>query len=77
MTDHDVENKPGPFAAMRQHYRDTRPDHRPVPVVLPLVAVTVLAAATYLLLDPYVASMYDLWPDWVLKPFVTAQPAVL
>ncbi|UVC08433.1 phosphatase PAP2 family protein [Rhizobium sp. TH2] len=68
MTDHGVEKKPGPFAALRQHYRDTRPDHRPVPVVLPLLVVTALAVAAYLLLDPHAASMYDAWPDWVRKP---------
>ena len=68
MTDHNVEKKPGPFAAMRQHYRDTRPNHHPVPVVLPLVIVTVLALAAYFLVDADAASMYDAWPDWVRKP---------
>ena len=68
MTDHSVDKKPGPFAAMRQHYRDTRPDHHPVPVVLPLIAVTVLAVAAHLLLDAHVASLYDRWPDWVYVP---------
>ncbi|MDB5551526.1 MAG: phosphatidic acid phosphatase protein [Rhizobium sp.] len=68
MTDHGVEKKPGPFAVMRQHYRDTRPDHHPVPVVLPLLIVTVLAIAAYFLLDAQAASMYDAWPDWVRKP---------
>ncbi|CAN7640049.1 phosphatase PAP2 family protein [Rhizobium sp. LjRoot254] len=68
MTDHGVEKKPGPFAAMRRHYRDTRPDHRPVPVVLPLLVVTALAVAAYFLLDAYAASMYDAWPDWMRKP---------
>jgi membrane-associated phospholipid phosphatase len=68
LTDHGVEKKPGPFAAMRQHYRDSRPDHRPVPVVLPLLVVTALAVAAYFLLDAYAASMYDAWPDWMRKP---------
>jgi undecaprenyl-diphosphatase len=68
LTDHGVEKKPGPFAAMRQHYRNTRPDHRPVPVVLPLVVVTVLAVAAYFLLDSHAAGMYETWPDWVRKP---------
>jgi len=68
LTDHDVEKKPGPFAAMRQHYHETKPDHRPVPVVLPLLVVTALAVAAYILLDAHAASMYDAWPDWVRKP---------
>lgn len=53
---------------MRQHYRDTKPDHRPVPVILPLLIVTALAVAAYFLLDAQAASMYDAWPDWVRKP---------
>lgn len=65
MTD---EKKPGPFAVMRRHYRDTRPDHRPVPVVLPLVVVTVLAVVAFFLLDARVGALYDLWPDWVYRP---------
>jgi membrane-associated phospholipid phosphatase len=68
LTDHGAEKKPGPFAAMRQHYRDTRQDHRPVPVVLPLLIVTALAVVAYFLLDAHVASMYDAWPDWLRKP---------
>ena len=68
MTDHGVERKPGPFAAMRQHYRDTKPDHRPVPVVLPLLVVAGLAVAAYLLLDARAASLYDHWPGWVRAP---------
>jgi len=63
-----VEKKRGPFAAMRRHYHETRPDHRPVPVVLPLVVVTAMAVAAYLLLDPHAATMYDAWPDWLRIP---------
>jgi membrane-associated phospholipid phosphatase len=62
------EPKSGPFAAMRRHYRETRPDHRPVPVVLPLVVVTLLAIAAYVLLDARAASMHGNWPAWVADP---------
>jgi membrane-associated phospholipid phosphatase len=60
--------KSGPLAAMRRHYRDTRPDHRPVPVILPLVAVTVLALAAFFLLDARVAALHANWPDWIEAP---------
>ena len=68
MTDHKVERKPGPFAALRQHYRDTKPDHRPVPVILPLVAVTVLALVAYFLLDARAAALHANWPVWIEEP---------
>ena len=68
MTDHNVEKKPGSFAILRQHYHETRPDHHPVPVVLPLVIVTGLAVVAFFLLDARAASMYDAWPDWVRNP---------
>lgn len=68
MTDDNPDKKTGPFAAMRRHYHETKPDHRPVPVVLPLVAISVLALAAYFLLDAWAASLYDRWPDWVYRP---------
>lgn len=68
MTDENADKKVGSFAAMRQTYRETRPDHRPVPFVLPLVVVTVLAVAAFFLLDARVGALYDQWPDWVLRP---------
>ena len=68
MTAETSEKKPGPLTALRRHYRETRPDHRPVPVIWPLLVVTALAVAAYFLLDVYAASMYDIWPDWLRKP---------
>lgn len=68
MTVDNSEPKSGPFAAMRRHYRETRPDHRPVPVIWPLVVVSILAIAAYLLLDARAASMNGSWPSWVVEP---------
>lgn len=68
MTVEQSDRKPGPFAALRRHYHETRHDHRPVPVVVPFVVVSLLAVACYLLLDSHAAAMQDLWPDWIRKP---------
>jgi membrane-associated phospholipid phosphatase len=62
------EPKSGPFAAMRRHYRETRPDHRPVPKMLPLIVITVLAAAAFYFLDAHAAAMRGTWPDWIRQP---------
>jgi membrane-associated phospholipid phosphatase len=62
------EAKSGPLAALRRHYHETRHDHGPVPKVMPLVVITVLAAAAYFLLDAPAAAMHDHWPDWIRRP---------
>lgn len=62
MTGHGAPKRPDSFAAMRRHYRDTKRDHRPVPVIVPLLVVTALALWAYALLDPFVASMAHSWP---------------
>jgi membrane-associated phospholipid phosphatase len=58
----------GRFAALRQHYHRTRAEHRPVPVLLPLVVITALAVGAYFILDAHIGSMHDRWPDWIEKP---------
>ena len=68
MTVNKPEQKSGLFAAMRQHYRDTKPDHRPVPVILPLVVITALAVAAYFFLDARAAAMDGNWPAWIVRP---------
>jgi len=68
LTDETTDKRSGPLAAMRRHYRDTRPDHRPAPVILPLVAISILAVVAYFLLDTWAASLYDHWPGWVYRP---------
>ena len=68
MTVEKTEPKSGLFAAMRRHYHETRPDHRPVPKALPLVVITVLGVAAFFLLDARAAGMAGIWPDWVRQP---------
>lgn len=68
MTAEASEKKTGPLTALRRHYRQTRPDHRPVPVIWPLLIITVLGAAAFFLLDAPVAAMYGDWPDWLRIP---------
>ncbi|MBX9459135.1 MAG: phosphatase PAP2 family protein [Rhizobium sp.] len=68
MTVETTEPKSGPIAALRRHYRETRPDHRPVPKALPLVVITVLAVAAFFLLDGRAAEMQGAWPDWIRGP---------
>jgi undecaprenyl-diphosphatase len=62
------EAKSGPLAALRRHYHETRPDHRPVPKLLPLVVITLLGAGAYLFVDGWAASMYGRWPEWIAEP---------
>ena len=68
MTVEKTEPKSGPFAALRRHYRETRPDHRPVPKILPLVVITILGVAAFFLLDVRAAGMHGAWPDWIRQP---------
>ena len=68
MTVEKTEPKSGPFAALRRHYRETRPDHRPVPKMLPLIVITVLGAAAFYFLDAHAAGMHGTWPDWIRRP---------
>lgn len=68
MTVEQSEPKSGPFAALRRHYRETRPDHRPVPKLLPLIVITVLGIAAFFLLDTQAAAVRGTWPDWIRQP---------
>jgi undecaprenyl-diphosphatase len=68
LTVENSEPKSGPFAAMRRHYRETRPDHGPVPKALPLVIISVLGIAAFFLVDARAAGMVGTWPDWVRQP---------
>lgn len=68
MTVDRTEAKSGLFAAMRRYYRRTRPSHGPVPKILPVVVVGMLAAAAYLLLDAPAAEMRGHWPGWLARP---------
>jgi membrane-associated phospholipid phosphatase len=68
LTVEQSEPKSGPFAAMRRHYRETRPDHRPVPKMLPLVVITILGVAAFFLLDAQAAGMHGAWPEWIRQP---------
>lgn len=68
MTVDKTEPKSGPFAAMRRHYRETRPDHRPVPKALPLIIITALGVVAFFLLDAPAAGMAGTWPDWIRQP---------
>jgi membrane-associated phospholipid phosphatase len=68
LTVEQSEPKSGPFAALRRHYRETRPDHRPVHKMLPLIVITVLAAAAFYFLDAQAAAMRGVWPDWLRRP---------
>lgn len=68
MTVEQSEPKSGPFAALRRHYRETRPDHRPVPKMLPLLVITVLGVAAFYFLDAHAAAMRGAWPDWIRQP---------
>lgn len=68
MTIEKHDEKIGPFAAMRRHYHETRSDHQPVPVVMPLLIVTALALSAYFLLDAHAGAMHDAWPDWLYRP---------
>lgn len=60
-----TETKPGRFHRYRDHYRATKSEHRPVPVLYPFLAVAVLAAIAFLFLDPLAASLYGHWPAWL------------
>lgn len=68
MTTDNSGPKSGPLAALRRHYHETRPDHRPVPKVMPLVVITLLGVAALFLFDAQAAAMYDNWPDWIRRP---------
>jgi membrane-associated phospholipid phosphatase len=68
LTVENSEPKSGPFAAMRRHYRETRPDHGPVPKALPLIIISVLGVAAFFLVDAHAAGMAGTWPDWVRQP---------
>ena len=68
MTVEQSEPKSGPFAAMRRHYHETRPNHRPVPKMLPLIVITVLGVAAFYFLDAHAAAMRGAWPDWIRGP---------
>lgn len=73
MTVDKTPEKSGPFAAMRRHYHESRPDHGPVPKILPLIVITLLGALAYFFADAWASSMYGQWPDWIYRPsrFVT------
>ena len=68
MTVEKTEPKSGPFAALRRHYRETRPDHGPVPKMLPLMVITALGAVAFFFLDAHAAAMRGAWPDWIREP---------
>jgi membrane-associated phospholipid phosphatase len=68
LTVEKTEAKSGPFAAMRHHYNETRPDHRPVPKTLPLIVITTLGLAAFYFLDAHAASMRGAWPNWIRQP---------
>ena len=68
MTVEKSEPKSGPFAAVRRHYHETRPDHRPVPKMLPLIVITILGLAAFYFLDAHAASMRGNWPGWIRQP---------
>lgn len=68
MTVENSEPKSGPLAALRRHYHATRPDHRPVPKVMPLVVITLLGVAAFFLLDAQAGAMYGQWPEWIRRP---------
>jgi len=68
LTVENTEPKSGPFAAMRRHYHETRPDHRPVPKMLPMIVITVLGIAAFYFLDAQAAAMHGIWPDWIRQP---------
>jgi hypothetical protein len=68
LTVENSEPKSGPFAAMRRHYRETRPDHGSAPKALPLIVITILGVAAFFLLDTPAAGMAGTWPDWIRQP---------
>jgi membrane-associated phospholipid phosphatase len=68
LTVEQSEPKSGPFAALRRHYRETRPDHGPVPKMLPLIVITVLGTAAFYFLDAQAAEMRGAWPGWIRQP---------
>lgn len=70
MTVENSEPKSGPFAAMRHHYRETRPDHRPVPKAMPLIIITALGLVAFFLIDARAAGMAHSWPDWLRQPAI-------
>lgn len=68
MTVEKSEPKSGPFVALRRHYCETRPNHGPVPKVLPLLLITVLGVAAFYFLDARAAAMHGTWPGWIRQP---------
>jgi undecaprenyl-diphosphatase len=62
-----TENEPGFFSRYRDHYRATRPEHRPVPVLYPFLAIAALVVVAFVFLDPLAGAGYGHWPDWLAR----------
>jgi undecaprenyl-diphosphatase len=60
-----AEKKRGPFSRYSAHYRATRLEHRPLPVLYPFLAIGLLAVIALFLLDPLAGGMYGRWPGWL------------
>jgi membrane-associated phospholipid phosphatase len=58
------QNAPRLFSKYRDHYRATKSEHRPVPVLLPFAAIIVLVIAALLFLDDLAAGMRGQYPPW-------------
>jgi undecaprenyl-diphosphatase len=62
-----TERKPGLFFRYREHYRATRPEHRPVPVLYPFLAIAVMVIIAFVFLDPLAGAEYGHWPAWLAR----------
>jgi undecaprenyl-diphosphatase len=60
-----TEKQPGLLARYRDHYRATRLEHRPVPVLYPFLAIAALVVVAFVFLDPLVGAHYGHWPAWL------------
>ncbi|MDB5523467.1 MAG: phosphatase [Rhizobium sp.] len=60
-----TEKQPGLISRYSEHYRVTRSEHRPLPVLYPFAAITVLVIIAFLFLDPIAAGLYGRWPAWL------------
>lgn len=63
-----TEKKPGPLSRYRDHYRTTKAEHRPLPVLYPFAAIIFLVIIALLFLDNLAADMHGHWPGWLAEP---------
>jgi undecaprenyl-diphosphatase len=63
-----TEYRTGRISLYRDHYRATKSEHRPVPVLFPFLAIGTLAVLAFVFLDPLAGALYGHWPHWIANP---------